>query len=263
MGRDEDVGLARVPREGRRRGFVRAGEVRGREDAAAQQDLQIAIELSKVAMATMQASKCPNDFLCPITLELMDDPVILAQSEQTYERKAIQHALIERPGVDPKTNARFEGEPQLIPNIQLRGVIEQWRRQFVGGGGAAAAVPDGDCAAAATVCKAVLDAGAERINTALPPGAITGKLPLSPGCHYRQARKPDRPIAGAGLPHPYISPTHVLPPIKGHVSCARGTQHLQPCPRRRNSSDLHCKHARLPGVQRHCMWHRFCDGHRE
>ena len=110
------------------------------KDAGAQQDLQIAIELSKVAMATMQASKCPNDFLCPITLELMEDPVILAQSEQTYERKAIQHALIERPGVDPKTNARFEGNPMFIANRQLKGAIEQWQQEHkvVGGGGGAA-----------------------------------------------------------------------------------------------------------------------------
>ena len=111
------------------------------KDAAAQQDLKIAIELSKVAMATMQASKCPIDFLCPISREIMEEPVILVQSAQTYERQQIQIALAIRPSVDPKTNARFEGEPQLIPNIQLRGVIEQWRRQFVGGGAAAAAAP--------------------------------------------------------------------------------------------------------------------------
>ena len=107
------------------------------KDSAEKQELEVALELSRMAIST----KCPDDFCCPISLEIMEDPVILAQSAQTYEKKQLQYALIERPGVDPKTNARFEGEPQLIPNIQLRGVIEQWRRQFVGGGAAAAAAP--------------------------------------------------------------------------------------------------------------------------
>ena len=64
------------------------------KDAAAQQDLKIAIELSKVAMATMQASKCPNDYLCPISREIMEEPVILVQSAQTYERQQIQIAML-------------------------------------------------------------------------------------------------------------------------------------------------------------------------
>ena len=68
----------------------------------------------------------PDDYSCPITLEIMRDPVILAQSNQTYERQAILSALNNRPNVDPKTNKRFSGEALLIPNIALRGSIEQW-----------------------------------------------------------------------------------------------------------------------------------------
>ena len=89
---------------------------------------------------------CPDDFRCPITLEIMDDPHILVQSGMTYEKKAILHALIERPNIDPKTNAPFQGEAILIPNHDLRGAIQQWREQGMrpqasegGGGGGGAA----------------------------------------------------------------------------------------------------------------------------
>lgn len=33
-------------------------------------------------------SEIPNEFICPITNQIMDDPVIL-ESGQTYERSAI------------------------------------------------------------------------------------------------------------------------------------------------------------------------------
>ena len=63
----------------------------------------------------------------------------------TYEKKAIQHALIEKPNMDPMTGP-FEGEAKLVPNHGLRGAITQWREQGMrpqanegsGGGGGAA-----------------------------------------------------------------------------------------------------------------------------
>ena len=70
----------------------------------------------------------PRSFYCPITMELFEDPVILVQTRQTYERVALLQWFEMRPQVDPLTNATFEGEPQLIENIALRGSIEEWRK---------------------------------------------------------------------------------------------------------------------------------------
>ena len=39
------------------------------------------------------ADAVPVDLLCPITLKLLEDPVILVDSAQTYEREAIQEWL--------------------------------------------------------------------------------------------------------------------------------------------------------------------------
>ena len=94
------------------------------KDAASQRELEAALALSKMASASM----CPDDFRCPITLEIMEDPHILVQSAMTYEKKAIQHALIEKPNMCPMTGP-FKGEAQLVPNLGLRGAITQWRER--------------------------------------------------------------------------------------------------------------------------------------
>ena len=69
---------------------------------------------------------CPDDFRCPISHDVMEDPVMLGQSGYTYERSWLMEALARRPGHDPVTNAAFAGEPQLLRNHNLRGAIAQW-----------------------------------------------------------------------------------------------------------------------------------------
>ncbi|KAG0450382.1 hypothetical protein HPP92_026793 [Vanilla planifolia] len=66
----------------------------------------------------------PDDFRCPISLELMKDPVIVATG-QTYERVYIKKWL--RTGHDtcPKTRQKLRNRT-LTPNYVLRSVISQW-----------------------------------------------------------------------------------------------------------------------------------------
>lgn len=65
----------------------------------------------------------PNEWLCPITLSMMRDPVI-AEDGHTYEREAITQWFATS-NKSPKTN-----EPlytmQLIPNIALRNIIQDF-----------------------------------------------------------------------------------------------------------------------------------------
>ena len=51
------------------------------KDSAEKATLEAVLELSKLALGG--ATDCPSDFKCPISLELMDDPVILMQSGNT------------------------------------------------------------------------------------------------------------------------------------------------------------------------------------
>ena len=69
----------------------------------------------------------PNEFLCPITQDVMIDPVV-ASDGHSYERSAIQ-AILDRgaldggPSLSPLT--REELEPSLVPNINLRKRIRE------------------------------------------------------------------------------------------------------------------------------------------
>ncbi|XP_043711831.1 U-box domain-containing protein 15-like [Telopea speciosissima] len=66
----------------------------------------------------------PHEFLCPITLELMTDPVIVSTG-QTYERESIQKWLDTNHRTCPKTG-QILIHLVLAPNYALRNLIRHW-----------------------------------------------------------------------------------------------------------------------------------------
>lgn len=66
----------------------------------------------------------PHEFLCPISLEIMADPVIIATG-QTYERESIQKWLSSGHRTCPKTGQKLN-YLTLAPNLALRKLIVQW-----------------------------------------------------------------------------------------------------------------------------------------
>lgn len=66
----------------------------------------------------------PDDFRCPISLELMKDPVIVSTG-QTYERACIEKWLEAGHGTCPKTQQTLTSTA-LTPNYVLRSLIAQW-----------------------------------------------------------------------------------------------------------------------------------------
>ncbi|PIA63746.1 hypothetical protein AQUCO_00201232v1 [Aquilegia coerulea] len=66
----------------------------------------------------------PDDFRCPISLELMRDPVIVATG-QTYERSCIQRWIDCGNKTCPKTQQQLLNF-SLTPNYVLRSLISQW-----------------------------------------------------------------------------------------------------------------------------------------
>ena len=85
---------------------------------------------SGLGSSAAAAARPPAQFCCPLTLELMVDPVSLA-SGQTYERQAISQWMTEarRTGQqprDPMTNTPLESRA-IVPNIALRQLIELWK----------------------------------------------------------------------------------------------------------------------------------------
>lgn len=66
----------------------------------------------------------PHEFLCPISLEIMADPVIIATG-QTYERDSIQKWLNSGHRTCPKTGQKLN-HTTVAPNFALRNLIQQW-----------------------------------------------------------------------------------------------------------------------------------------
>lgn len=73
----------------------------------------------------------PDDFKCPISLEVMTDPVILS-SGHTFDRASIQRWLDSGNRTCPVTKMLLPRQPSLIPNHALRSLIST----FVGAAGA-------------------------------------------------------------------------------------------------------------------------------
>ena len=73
---------------------------------------------------TRNGVRIPSYFRCPLSLELMMDPVIVA-SGQTYERSSIQKWLEQGLMICPKTHQTL-AHANLIPNYTVKALIENW-----------------------------------------------------------------------------------------------------------------------------------------
>ena len=65
----------------------------------------------------------PDDYICPITAEIMTDPVSTADGF-TYERTAISEWLRTN-DTSPSTGATLESKT-LVPNLSLRSIIRSF-----------------------------------------------------------------------------------------------------------------------------------------
>ncbi|CAH8355474.1 unnamed protein product [Eruca vesicaria subsp. sativa] len=66
----------------------------------------------------------PKDFVCPISLDLMTDPVIISTG-QTYDRTSIARWIEEGHCTCPKTGQMLV-DSRIVPNKALRNLIVQW-----------------------------------------------------------------------------------------------------------------------------------------
>lgn len=73
------------------------------------------------------ATDPPYDYLCPITLELMEDPVMTSDGD-TYEKDAIEQWFSRGNNTAPRTGAVLPNL-NLVRNNALRRAIETWKEQ--------------------------------------------------------------------------------------------------------------------------------------
>ncbi|KAI3437314.1 RING-type E3 ubiquitin transferase, partial [Psidium guajava] len=71
------------------------------------------------------STQLPEDFRCPISLEIMSDPVILS-SGHTFDRSSIQRWIDAGHRTCPITKLPLPDHPSLIPNHALRSLISNF-----------------------------------------------------------------------------------------------------------------------------------------
>ncbi|BBN06635.1 hypothetical protein MPTK1_3g22750 [Marchantia polymorpha subsp. ruderalis] len=78
-----------------------------------------------VSESATEPPAIPSDFLCPISLELMSDPVMLSTGH-TYDRKSIEKWFSTGKKMCPQSWVEVSPE-ELIPNLSLRDCILDWQ----------------------------------------------------------------------------------------------------------------------------------------
>lgn len=69
----------------------------------------------------------PSPFLCPISMELMKDPMV-NEAGQTYDRESIVGWYAAGNRIDPLTQKPIENV-QLFPNQHVKSAIEEWKQK--------------------------------------------------------------------------------------------------------------------------------------
>ncbi|KAK9168680.1 hypothetical protein Syun_000820 [Stephania yunnanensis] len=94
------------------------------KDSVVEERPEMEIDDSKKSFVKHRSPVIPDDFRCPISLELMKDPVIVSTG-QTYERSCIQKWLDAGHRTCPKTQQTLLHNA-LTPNYVLKSLISQW-----------------------------------------------------------------------------------------------------------------------------------------
>ena len=84
---------------------------------------------AEIERLKIQRREVPDEYCCPITCELMKEPVLCMEDGQTYERCAIEQ-WFSRPGAktSPSTGATL-ASTTLAPNYALKSLIAGWKAQ--------------------------------------------------------------------------------------------------------------------------------------
>ena len=87
-------------------------------------DEQASSSLAAERPPSVEEEEPPADFVCPITTEVMSDPVMAADGH-AYERTAIERWLATK-STSPLTGGELE-HLFLTPNHSLRRMIREWQ----------------------------------------------------------------------------------------------------------------------------------------
>ncbi|CAH9101177.1 unnamed protein product [Cuscuta epithymum] len=118
-------------------------EIQSQTDAKSKSDIVALISLVRYAKCVLYGASTPRraqrrrktaadvvapaDFRCPISLDLMRDPVVVSTG-QTYDRPSISLWIESGHNTCPKTGTSLTSG-ELIPNVALKNTIAMWCRE--------------------------------------------------------------------------------------------------------------------------------------
>ncbi|BDA47586.1 probable protein SENSITIVITY TO RED LIGHT REDUCED 1 at N-terminal half [Coccomyxa sp. Obi] len=117
------------------------------------------------------AATCPAEFICPISLDIMTEPVILAETGMTYERAAIRKWFFLGGDTCPLTGVRLS-TTKVMAHKHLQRRIEKWVR-------ARGMTPDEE--STVDSLKAAVQSSFDESDLAPPPPENGIPVPGSPG----------------------------------------------------------------------------------
>merc|ERR1712078_925836 len=97
----------------------------GKRSAGAAAAASSSSKSAAAAPRSMDEIEHPAHLVCPLTLELFEDPVSTIHGH-SYERKALEQALAVK-HVDPMIRAPLTPQ-QVFPNIAIRQAVEEYRK---------------------------------------------------------------------------------------------------------------------------------------
>ena len=93
----------------------------GLEEAVAENDEGGDIEAERRKKKKKQNKK--ESIICPISLDIMEDPVMILQSGITYDHKHLCRSLLEHPDLEPVTGERYDTMITYGPNVTIRKLL--------------------------------------------------------------------------------------------------------------------------------------------
>ena len=103
-------------------GCQRAAWLGGHRERCQTQEAQAAVD----PVEELLCEHAPDDFKCPISLELMTDPVTLVGDGMTYERASIERWLAAGNTTSPVTNAELSSLT-YVPSHVIKSMIRDFR----------------------------------------------------------------------------------------------------------------------------------------
>ncbi|CAN7048224.1 unnamed protein product, partial [Brassica rapa subsp. trilocularis] len=126
---------------------------------------------------SLSEANIPADFRCPITLELMRDPVVVSTG-QTYDRESIDLWIKSGHNTCPKTGQVLK-HTNLIPNSALKNLIVMWCRdqkipfEIYGDGGVGSSTP---CTEAVEFTRMMVSFLIDKLISVAEPNAVVFEL---------------------------------------------------------------------------------------